>query len=160
MKPRLSLLPALSSLLPALSSLLQPCWQRRSRVMAQADTASDRSSRPVATAWTGCKRQLHILAGLGRLWRVRRWSIPVLAFVDAPERSLPPEPGAAPLSPLGAGSAEQGAACPPSCLPVRGSTEPDPALLSVRWGLQLFLALACAICSFPEHPCRICVSAG
>lgn len=48
--------------------------------------------------------------------------------------------------------------CLPSLLPPCAGQ--DPSLMLVRWGLQLFLVPACAICLFPEHPCRICVLAG
>lgn len=47
-----------------------------------------------------------------------------------------------------------------TCLAAGHSTVQELSLTFVRWGLQLFLALACAICPFPEHPCRICVLAG
>lgn len=81
------------------------------------------------------------------------WCSPILASTGhVPDSSLYPWLGEAPLSLSGF--------CSQSHLPAGHSTRQDSSLTLVRWGLQLFLALACAICLFSEHPCRICVLAG
>lgn len=143
------------SLLPWLSSLLQASCQRRAWFVARADTGSQsRSLMAVGTAhkrwWRPCST--HTVAAVGRLRLLGGAAVPPWHPQDmfqTPHSIHGLEMLLCHLSGY----------CSQFHLPVGLSTGQNSSLTLVRWGLQLFLALACAICPFPEHPCRICALA-
>lgn len=131
------------SLLPWLSRLLQTSWQRKAWFVAEADTGSQsRSMMAPGTAhrrwWQ--PRSIHTVAAVGRLWLLGGGAVPPWHPQDMYQTPHS-------IHGLKMLLCHLSGYCSQSHLPAGHSTGQDSTLTLVRWGLQLFLALACAICS-------------